>query len=87
VSITEISTADSATCLRCHADSQVIATHRRTQDGDPPHEDARCLQCHDVARADKPFGIDFASAPALASKLASRRGCYHCHDSAPPRDD
>lgn len=83
----EISTADAATCLRCHADAQVVTTHRRAQEGDPPHEDARCLQCHDVPRADKPFGIDFASDPALASKLAARRGCYHCHDRAPPGDD
>ncbi|HYD40717.1 MAG TPA: hypothetical protein VEB43_07790 [Anaeromyxobacter sp.] len=87
VAASEISTADSATCLRCHADAQVVTTHRTTQEGDPPHEGARCLQCHDVPRADKPFGIDFASDPALASKLASRRGCYHCHESAPPDDD
>lgn len=84
---TEISIADSATCLRCHADAQVTTAHPRFGDGTPPHEDARCLECHDVRRSDKPFGIDFGSDPRLASKLAAQQGCYHCHDSAPPTDD
>jgi hypothetical protein len=85
----EISTGDSATCLRCHADSQVALTssHPSGTRGDPPHEGARCLQCHDVVRSDKPFGADFASDPAAASKLAARHGCYQCHRSAPPGGD
>lgn len=87
VTTSEISTANSATCLRCHADSQVTTTHPRFGDGTPPHEGARCLQCHDVYRTDKPFGIDFGSDPRLASKLGARQGCYSCHRTAPPRGD
>jgi hypothetical protein len=89
VSAAEISTSDSSTCLRCHADAQVTLTsaHPSGTEGDPPHQRATCLQCHDVFRSDKTFGADFASDPALASKLGPKEGCYHCHDSAPPRGD
>ncbi len=83
----EISATDARTCLRCHADSQVVTAHPSGGQGFPPHEGARCTQCHDVLRSDKPFGIDFGSDPALASKLAARQGCYHCHASAPPSGD
>ncbi len=88
VAASEISTSDSATCLRCHADSQVVGSHPSGDDGWPPHEGARCLQCHDVYRADKPFGIDFASDPAAQAKFLSspRHGCYNCHRTYPPRD-
>jgi hypothetical protein len=81
----EISTSNSATCLACHADSQVTTSHPSGGRGSPPHQGARCTECHDVYRTDKPFGIDFASDPALASKLTPRQGCYHCHDTAPPQ--
>ena len=83
----EVSTSNSSTCLRCHADSQVTTSHPSGGTGFPPHQGARCTQCHDVSRSDKPFGIDFSSDPALASKLAAGQGCYHCHSSAPPRGD
>jgi len=89
VASSEISTSDSATCLRCHADSQVNLTssHLSGSDGDPPHQGARCLQCHDLYRADKAFAADFASDPAASSKLAARQGCYECHTSSPPGGD
>jgi hypothetical protein len=88
VASSEISTSNSATCLRCHADGQLVTSHPSGGDGWPPHEGARCLQCHDVYRADKPFGIDFASDPAAQAKFTStpRHGCYNCHDTYPPRD-
>ncbi len=86
VSSSEISTSNGATCLRCHADSQVTLTssHPTGSQGLPPHQGAACLQCHDLFRTDKPFGADFASDPAAAANLAGRHGCYTCHDSAPP---
>lgn len=89
VSSSEISTSNSATCLRCHADAQVTLTssHVTGREGQPPHQGARCLQCHDLYRTDKPFGADFATDPAASSKLAGRHGCYVCHTSAPPRGD
>ncbi len=86
VSAGEISTSDSATCLRCHADSQVNLTsaHPTGSQGMPPHQGARCLQCHSMSRTDKPFGADFTTDPSTSSLLATRQGCYTCHDSAPP---
>jgi hypothetical protein len=89
VSSSEISATDSATCLRCHADSQVDLTssHPSGSEGMPPHQGARCLQCHSMFRTDKPFGADFATDPATPSLLAARQGCYSCHDTAPPRGD
>jgi hypothetical protein len=89
VASSEISTSDSATCLRCHADSQLVTSHPSGGDGWPPHEGARCLQCHDVYRGDKPFAIDFASDPSAQAKFLSspRHGCYNCHGTYPPRGD
>jgi hypothetical protein len=94
VPASELSTTDSTTCLRCHADSQVSLTssHPSGATGDPPHQGAVCLQCHDVYRTDKPYGIDFATDPSAAAKcgpvLSScsvKKGCYECHNSSPPR--
>lgn len=91
VSASEIDTGDGGTCLRCHADAQVTrtASHPTGSQGDPPHQGARCLQCHDLHRTDKPFAADFATDPAAQANFTSspRRGCYECHDSYPPRGD
>jgi hypothetical protein len=86
VASSEISTTGGATCLRCHADSQVSLTssHPTGSEGMPPHQGARCLQCHSMFRTDKPFGADFATNPASSGLLATRQGCYTCHDAAPP---
>jgi len=90
----EISATDSTTCLRCHADSQVDKTssHPSGTTGDPPHQRAVCLQCHDVYRSDKTFGIDFGSDPAATAKCGPnpaactvKLGCYECHPAAPPQ--
>jgi hypothetical protein len=54
----------SATCVRCHADSQVdrIATHSGcaiTPGHD--HSGESCLKCHPNMRTDKPFGEDWTT--------------------------
>lgn len=94
VPASELSTTDARTCLRCHADSQVDLTssHPSGKTGDPPHQGAVCLQCHDVYRTDKTFGIDFASDPAAPSKCGPnpaactvKQGCYECHPASPPQ--
>lgn len=66
--------ANTAGCLRCHADGQVnrIASH-----GDPGITGARhqpwCLICHPGMRTDKPWGADWQS-----------RSCTPCHSSNNP---
>jgi hypothetical protein len=82
VAASEIDVNDSSTCLRCHADSQVDMTsaHPRNGQGSPPHERARCLQCHDTFRADKTFAADFAIDP----RANPGHGCANCHSRGIP---
>ena len=63
------SATNSAGCKECHADADVyrLAQHRVF---DPRHEGARCDQCHQTSRADKPWGISF-TAPTNCV------GCHH----------
>ena len=84
-------------CLLCHADGHVmlVANHPRMR---IPHEGAKCLlQCHDAPlRTDlvaspvppsttpQPYAVNFADDPRSPAKVATRRGCYHCHPTAPP---
>lgn len=64
---TTLSLGDSASCLRCHADSQVlrVASHPRdegTPAGQSGHRNAGCVTCHAGFRSDKPFAASFGSA-------------------------
>jgi len=74
-----------ATCLRCHADSQVntVASHPSGGDGslgqNGSHRGAGCLTCHSAMRTDKPFGADFAVTPPVGSGT----GCGTCHATQP----
>ena len=72
-----------ATCLRCHADSQVnaVASHPGGQDsiGRSQHAAAGCLTCHSAMRADKTFGADFSETPPVGSGT----GCGTCHATQP----
>jgi hypothetical protein len=79
VKASEISVTNSATCLRCHGDSQVDLTssHPRTEPcpngGAPPHQGAACTRCHSGYRTDKTFAADFGGSPPP--------GCAQCHQS------
>jgi hypothetical protein len=81
---TSIDITKPATCLRCHADSQVdtVASHPGG-DGSPSkngaHGGAGCLTCHSAMRTDKPFGANFHSTPPPGSGA----GCGICHSSQP----
>ena len=63
----------SATCLRCHADSQVsrVTAHLpfRIQSG-TRHYRKSCLTCHPQSRTDKPYGADF---------VLAKVNCITCH--------
>lgn len=63
------SATNSAGCKECHADADV---YRLSQHGafDPRHEGARCDQCHQANRTDKPWAINFTGATNCV-------GCHH----------
>jgi hypothetical protein len=56
------------------------STHPTGGDGDPPHKDAMCTECHDTYRMDKPFGADFTTNPA-SWPVGSGHGCLTCHST------
>ncbi|HEU4385550.1 MAG TPA: hypothetical protein VFR85_18845 [Anaeromyxobacteraceae bacterium] len=73
-----VDVTDPATCLRCHADSQVNAVASHPASGGfarTEHAAAGCLTCHSATRVDKSFGADFSVAPAPGSGS----GCGTCH--------
>ena len=77
---TPVDITDSATCLRCHADSQVntVASHPAGGDGTfdrNDHSEAGCLTCHSTMRTDKTFGANFSVTPPEGSGT----GCGTCH--------
>jgi hypothetical protein len=77
-------TNNPASCLRCHADSQVdtVASHPRGENalgGNSNHTGAGCLTCHSAMRTDKPFGANFGTTPAVGSGT----GCGTCHATNP----
>ncbi|MCC6808794.1 MAG: cytochrome c3 family protein [Deltaproteobacteria bacterium] len=59
---------DTASCLACHADSQVtlVATHPVCPINRGHHQKEPCLVCHGAKRSDKPFGQDFTKVNCLA---------------------
>jgi hypothetical protein len=79
----QINMADSRSCLRCHADSQVdrVAAHTTSNSGfgTGRHRPAGCLTCHSRTRADKTYGADFGEAKGTAGPPPT--GCYVCHAS------
>ena len=83
-SSTPIDVTNPASCLRCHADSQVDTVASHPGGGDTPsgraqHATAGCLTCHSAMRTDKPFGADFGSTGAIGSGT----GCGVCHATPP----
>jgi hypothetical protein len=73
----------SQNCLKCHADSQVnrLATHPGGDSGlgdNGSHNRAGCFTCHQAARTDKTFGIDFSQSGARGSATSS---CAICHNT------
>ena len=83
-------------CLGCHALDllQPVATHPSMK---VPHQGATCLVCHDLplrtdlvaspvppSTASQPYAVDFASDPSACGNLASKTGCYNCHNTCPP---
>lgn len=63
---TTLSMTSSASCLRCHADAQVlrVANHPGGEDtpaGESGHRGAGCVTCHASFRSDKPFAASFGS--------------------------
>ncbi|HEU4385553.1 MAG TPA: cytochrome c3 family protein [Anaeromyxobacteraceae bacterium] len=78
-----IDITDPATCLRCHADSQVdaVASHPGGGDsiGRSQHAAAGCLTCHSAMRTDKTFGANFDATPPVGSGT----GCGTCHSTQP----
>jgi predicted CXXCH cytochrome family protein len=65
------SATNSAGCKECHADADVfrLSAHRAF---DPRHEGARCNQCHQRRRTDKPWAINFTGPT----------NCVGCHHNA-----
>ncbi|HET6439495.1 MAG TPA: hypothetical protein VFG59_15610, partial [Anaeromyxobacter sp.] len=78
-SSTTLSLTDPASCLGCHADSQVntVASHPGDDDafGTGAHRTAGCLTCHVAMRTDKTFATDFNKSGATQSSP----GCATCH--------
>lgn len=58
-------------CKQCHADADVYPLSRHGA-FDPRHEGARCAQCHQTTRTDKPWGINFTA----------NTNCIGCHHRA-----
>jgi len=79
----QVDMTKSASCLRCHASSQVdrIANHTRSDSGfgKGDHRPAGCFTCHSRMRTDKPWGADFKEAKGALGPPPS--GCYVCHRS------
>jgi predicted CXXCH cytochrome family protein len=79
----QVNMADSQSCLRCHADSQVdrIAAHPAADSsfGTGSHHGAGCLTCHSKLRTDKNYGADFSEAKGIVGPPPT--GCYVCHPS------
>jgi hypothetical protein len=75
-------TPTSVDCLKCHADSQVdrVASHPGGDSGfgTGNHRRAGCYTCHQTARTDKPFGLDFTQSGSSGSSTSS---CAICHAS------
>jgi hypothetical protein len=67
------SAANSNGCKECHADAEV---YRLSQHGafSPRHEGARCDQCHQTNRTDKPWAINF-TAPTNCVGCHHNNGC------------
>ena len=65
--------ADTAGCLRCHADGQVstIASHGQFPIARGSRHGTVCLTCHPGLRADKPWGADF-----VGSLTCYAAGCH-----------
>ena len=78
-----VDVTDPATCLRCHADSQVntVANHPGGDGslGRIQHAAAGCLTCHSAMRTDKTFGANFSATGAIGSGT----GCGTCHATQP----
>jgi len=79
IPVTDFS-ADSPSCLKCHADSQVDAgsSHPRgdsTPTGNSNHLTAGCTKCHSGLRTDKPF---------TAASWSTTPGCVTCHKNGIP---
>jgi hypothetical protein len=64
------SATSSPGCKQCHADAEVyrLSQHRAFS---PTHQGARCNQCHQATRTDKPWAIDFQASTT----------CRSCHNA------